>query len=188
MMRTRLRPMPDAAELARMYATPHDHTQWLDHQMRVDVTADLATYWLRPGGMVADLSCGDATIVRRLVARRQVTPILGDLAPGYELCGPIEETIAQIPHVDMFICSETLEHVDDPDKLLRLIRDKTDLLVLSTPDGEIDGTRNREHVWGWDAEAVEGMLRGAGFDPRIKNLLDLRPAGGEYCFQVWVVT
>jgi hypothetical protein len=188
MMRVRLRDMPDAAELAEMYATPHDHTRWADHRMRVDVTADLATYMLQPGQTVADLSCGDAAIVRRLVTRCQATAILGDLAPGYDLCGPIEETIRQIPHVDLFVCSETLEHVDDPDKVLRAIREKTNLLILSTPDGETDGSRNREHVWGWDAEAVGEMLAAAGFTPATKAWLDVRPAGGEYCFQIVTAT
>jgi len=187
-MRVRLRDMPDAAELARIYATPHDHTKWIDHQVRVDVTAALAAYGVKPGGVVADLSCGDGEIAKRLVQHRGATEILGDYAPGYDLCGPIEETIEQIPHVDLFICSETVEHLDDPDKVLGRIREKTDALILSTPDGETDGARNREHVWGWDAEAVEQMLRDAGFEPKTKVLLDLRYAGFEYCFQIWLAT
>ena len=184
-MRVRLRDMPEAAELARLYAAPHQHTRWTDHRIRVDVTTDLATYLLGDGQTVADLSCGDAAIARRLVSRCGAAAVLGDLAPGYEHHGPIEETIHRIPHVDLFICSETIEHVDDPDKLLRLIRPKTDRLVLSTPDGETDGTRNPEHVWGWDADAVEQMLVDAGFRPWSKFLLDFRPAGGDYCFQLW---
>jgi len=187
-MRTRLREMPDAFELSLLYAKPHDHTQWVDHQIRVDVTADLATYWAPAGGTVADLSCGDAAIARRLVTRCDVTAILGDFAPGYDLCGPIEETIARIPRVDMFICSETIEHLDDPDKVLRLIREKTTTLILSTPDGETDN-RNPQHVWGWDSEAVGQMLTDAGFlGPRIKTLLDFREARGEYAFQIWAAT
>lgn len=185
MMRVRLREMPSPGELATMYATPHDHTQWVDHRIRVDFTTDLASYMVSEGQTVADLSCGDAAIARRLVTRCQADAILGDLAPGYDLCGPIEQTIQQIPAVDLFICSETLEHLDDPDKVLGLIRGKTNRLILSTPEGETDGSRNKEHVWGWDADTVEQMLRNAGFDPKTKVLLDLRYAGGEYCFQIW---
>lgn len=186
MMRTRLRDMPSPGELATMYVTPHDHTRWVDHRIRVDMTTDLAAYLVQPGQTVADLSCGDASIAKRLIVRCQVSAVLGDLAAGYDLCGPIEDTIEQIPHVNLFVCSETIEHLDDPDKVLKQIRAKTDLLVLSTPDGETDGSRNREHVWGWDSEAVEQMLVDAGFLPWTKVLLDLRLAGGEYCYQIWV--
>lgn len=184
MMRTRLRPMPSADELAAMYAEPHDHTKWDDHRFRVDVTSALAHHMLPQGGTVADLSCGDATIAMRLAASHNARLYLGDFAPGYAFEGPIEETIGQIPDVDLFICSETIEHLDDPDAVLAQIRRKTTALLLSTPDGET-GEGNPQHVWGWDSEAVEKMLRDAGFTPAVYNLLDLRPAGGVYAFQIW---
>lgn len=183
-MRIRLRPMPTPDELATMYAQPHDHTKWTDHLFRVAVTSALAHHILPTGGTVADLSCGDGAIARRLGHSHNARVILGDFAPGYEICGPLEETLHQLDRVDLYVCSETIEHLDDPDMVLRLIRAKTDKLLLSTPDGETD-TRNPEHVWGWDAEAVEKMLRDAGFIPEIHTTLDLRPAGGPYSFQIW---
>lgn len=184
MMRTRLRPTPTPGELARLYARPHDHLQWADHVYRVDVTSALAYHMLPPMGTVADLSCGNALIARRLQQSHQARLILGDYAPGYEHTGPIEETIDRIPRVDLFICSETIEHLDDPDRVLAQIRARTDRLLLSTPDGET-GDDNPEHVWGWDAEAVEKMLREAGFIPDVHTTVDLRPAGGVYAFQIW---
>lgn len=184
MMRVRLRPMPSVDELAAMYAEPHDHTRWDDHRFRVDVTSALAHHLLPRGGTVADLSCGDAAIAVRLGASHDATLVLGDFAPGYAFHGPIEETIEQIPDVDLFVCSETIEHLDDPDMVLAAIRRKAKTLLLSTPEGETDD-RNPQHVWGWDCEAVEKMLRDAGFAPAVYNLLDLRPAGGTYAFQIW---
>lgn len=185
MMRKRLRPMPSTDELATLYAKPHDHTKWDDHIFRVDVTSALAHSLIPKGGIVADLSCGNAIIARRLKASHNARLILGDYAPGYDHHGPIEETIHQIePNVDLFICSETVEHLDDPDAVLAAIRSKARHLLLSTPEGE-DHNRNPEHVWGWDSEAVEKMLCDAGFTPTIYNLLDLRPAGCEYAFQIW---
>lgn len=185
-MRRRLRPMPTDAELARMYARPHQHDRFADHLVRVDVTGALAHSMLQPGGTVADLSCGDAALPNRLGDSHDAKLILGDYAPGYQHTGPIEETIKQLGtrEADLFICSETIEHLDDPDTVLAMIREKTDRLILSTPVGEND-TANPEHVWGWDAEAVESMLTAAGFIPEICNLLDLRPAGFVYCFQIW---
>lgn len=184
MMRKRLRPMPTDDELARLYAAPHDHRRWEDHLYRVDVTSAVAALMMRRGGVVADLSCGNAVIADRLLESRQARrAVLGDYAPGYDHTGPIEQTIDQIGHVDLFICSETIEHLDDPDAVLARIRQKTDRLVLSTPDGE-ENAANPEHVWGWDAEAVEEMLLTAGFVPKVHTTVDTRPIGG-YCFQIW---
>lgn len=184
MMRRRLREMPSQDELDRIYAVPHDHTRWDDHRIRVDLTSAMAHHMLAPGGTVADLSCGDGAIALRLGHSHGARVILGDYAPGYPLTGPIEQTIDQIPPVDLFVCSETIEHLDDPDAVLARIRTKTNALILSTPDGE-DDDRNPEHVWGWDSEAVEKMLRDAGFTPAVHTIVDLRHGGGQYAFQVW---
>ena len=190
-MRKRLRDMPSDEELARLYAKPHQHAAWADHRVRVDVTTAMAAHMLvRAGSTIADLSCGDASIARRLQAEhggRRL--ILGDFAPGYELCGPIEKTVELLRYrqADLFILSETIEHLDDPDAVLARIREKCDRLILSTPDGETDD-KNPEHVWGWDAEEVESMLKIAGFTPAMHTTLDLRPAGYVYSYQIWACT
>lgn len=184
-MRRRLRATPTPAELAELYRTPHEHTRWADHIIRVDVTSAVAVHLVGPGARVADLSCGDATIARRLAAAKHAELVLGDYAPGYPHTGPIETTIDTIDPVDLFLCCETLEHLDDPDLVLKAIRAKTEQLVISTPDGERDDS-NPEHVWSWGADDVERMLTGAGFAPTIYLSLDLRPAGYLYCYQIWV--
>lgn len=167
-----------------MYAVPHRHDKWVDHRVRVDVTIALGRNLIDAGATVADLSCGDAAIAYGLRKSHGAKLILGDLAPSYEHTGPIEETIDAIPHVDMFICSETIEHLDDPDAVLTAIRGKTDRLLLSTPDNELSAA-NPNHLWAWDIEAVEDMLRAAGFTPEAFAFTDLRPSGGEYGFQIW---
>ncbi len=179
--------MPDVDELAKFYGARYDHTRWVDHVFRVGVSAGLAEPVVPVGGVVADLSCGDAAIANLLAKRRQARLILGDLSPGHGLTGPIEETVRTLApdSVDLFIFSETIEHLDDPDAVLAAIRPVTKRLLLSTPDGECD-TRNPEHVWGWDAQAMNGMLRTAGFTPEIQTTLDMRPSGGEYSFQIWL--
>jgi len=185
-MRRRLRDMPTREQLDQLYATPHQHAAWGDHRIRVDVTAALAGHLFSGGHTIADLSCGDAAIARRVAARHGGNLILGDYAPGYEYTGPIEKTIRFLRwrQAHLFICSETIEHLDDPDAVLKLIRDKAEHLILSTPDGE-DNDHNPEHVWAWDAEAVEQMLKVAGFQPVVHTTLDLRPAGFTYSYQIW---
>jgi hypothetical protein len=190
-VRTRLREMPTKQQLRRLYAQPHDHRKWFDHQIRVDVTVAIAARHLpETGGIIADLSCGNAEIPRRIAEESLASHVyLGDYAPGYDLTGPIEKTIERIKpdSVDMWVCSETIEHLDDPDLVLAGIRKRAKLMVLSTPDGETDPSRNPEHVWGWDSEAVEKMLIATGWNPLVKTSLDLRPAGYEYCYQIWMV-
>jgi hypothetical protein len=120
-MRTRLRPRYSEKELKEIYMTPHDHILWADHVQRVESTIALSA-WFYPISTVADLSCGDGYIVDSINAE---TKYKGDFASGYDFTGPIEQTLKLIPAVDLFILSETIEHVNDPDALLRKIRKKT---------------------------------------------------------------
>jgi hypothetical protein len=178
--RVRLRPAHDVHTLTKLYAKPHNHTQWLDHQVRVAVTAQFAHVLADRPDSAADLSCGDGTILNSIPAGAKY---FGDFAPGYDLAGPIEDTIGQIPTVDLFICCETLEHVDDPDMVLKLVRGKARTLVLSTPVDAF-GDTNPEHYWAWSRAGVESMLTAAGFESVVYCALDFRP-GAEYQFGIW---
>jgi hypothetical protein len=163
---------------------PYDHARWPEHVHRVARTAAILAA-MRPDS-VADLSCGDAAIVT--AAGLHGSAVLGDIMPGWSICGPIEHTIKQIPAVDVFVCSETLEHVRDPDGLLAAIRLKAGRLLLSTPCGEADA-ENPEHYWGWDASDLDGMLAAAGWTGREVELYAPPPRAGEsepyYTYQIW---
>lgn len=182
MRRERLRP-PAPDELERFYAAPHDIGGNADHLLRVAVTVDLIQA-LGPLSSVADLSCGDGAIVSQLDVPQRY---LGDLAFGYPITGPITSTIEEIPYVNLMVCTETIEHLDDPDVALKVMRDKTVLLVLSTPVGcWHDG--NAQHLWAWDREAVEAMAAAAGFTTKIYMELDLTAFGPEhYSFGIWAM-
>lgn len=177
-MRRQLRPFYTPEELKRVYAQPHDHTRWRDHEVRVMSTLAMTDLWAVDS--VADLSCGNGWIIDRVRFARK--KFKGDFAPGYELTGPIEETIHKIPNVDLYICSETIEHLEDPDEVLRLIREKTSHLVLSTPIGESDDG-NPEHYWGWDEDDVHDMIKDAGF--AVDAHTTLRLCHYTYDFQIW---
>lgn len=177
MMRTRLRERhPDEAAFYReRYPTGYHHTEWPDHVERVDETVRFAVRSLRgtAGARVADLSCGDGELTTRIHrALGAASPvILGDLnsrgiaAAGPErpdACIPLPDALAYLEPVDLYVCSETLEHLDDPDAFLSDLRPLTKRLLLTTPVGEsTDG--NPEHYWGWDTDAVGAMLDAAGF-------------------------
>lgn len=184
MTRVRLRPKHSDEALKQIYATPHDHTKWEDHHLRVDVTTSVAAWVGKRYGCrsVADLSCGDAAIVNNLYLPQPWTKHLGDFAPGYQYTGPIEKTIHQIPNVDMFICSETIEHLDDPDAVLWEIGQVADTLIVSTPIDETVADGNIEHYWGWSTVNVVDMLNNAGWDVVVTNVLEL--PGWTYDYQI----
>jgi hypothetical protein len=157
--------------------------------MRINSTLSVAR-WLADDQevmSVADLSCGANEIVSALPIYHKY---IGDFAPGYEIQGPIEETIDQIPYVDLFILSETIEHLDKPDEFLARLRDKTSRLVLSTPiaEGKDEESFNLEHYWGWDQECIKTMLLEAGFETELMRV-DLLTEVPRYMLptQIWGV-
>lgn len=179
--RVRLRPGWNSEELRQVYAVPHDHRIYgRGHAERVDATIALARTVLNVNS-VADLSCGNGAIAQALNAP---ATFLGDLGAGYPYQGPIEETIREIPKIDLFICSETIEHLDDPDSVLDLIGEKTEDLILSTPVDNF-GDTNAQHYWGWSRTGVEQMIEDAGFIVDDYVEVDTRTYGEAYCYGIW---
>jgi len=179
-MRIRLRPAYSEQQLAQVYSEPHQHWQWKDHQLRVQMTIAFAS-WFKDAKTIADLSAGDAAIINAIPA---TTRYIGDFAPAYEFTGAIDDTIDLIPKVDLFICSETIEHLDDPEKTLAKIRAKTNALIVTTPDSEINDA-NPQHYWGWDSDGVRELLKGSGFKPVIFNTLQFEDPTLIYDYQFW---
>jgi 2-polyprenyl-3-methyl-5-hydroxy-6-metoxy-1,4-benzoquinol methylase len=202
-MRVRLREKhgDEAAFYAERYPSGYDHTRWPDHVERVNETVRFAVRHLQgtTGARVADLSCGDGELTTRIHrALGAASPvILGDVnsrgitAAGPErpdACIPLPQALAHLEPVDLYVCSETLEHLDDPDGFLTALRPLTRNLLVTTPEGET-GTGNPEHYWGWDSEAVGTMLAAAGFLDVVGHqvftpLYDLH---GAYRYQMWMV-
>lgn len=185
----RLRPAYTPDELSGVYGSGvYDHTRWPDHIQRVEFTVEFVRGIAAEFGCrsIADLSCGDGAVVFRSGLEEWH---MGDMVPGPH-CGyhgPIEETIHRIPDVDLFVLSETLEHVDDPVSLLRDIRSKARTLVLSTPYGETDDG-NPEHYWGWDLDGIEELLESAGWWPDRSVLFTPDTEQVYYTYQIWAAT
>ena len=180
-MRKQLRPFYTPEQLARVYSRTYDHTRWTDHIERVNKTTELLDVFAMATNSqsVADLSCGDGAIVNNSTWPWAVK-ILGD----YTSPGPIEEALPQLQRVDMFVLSETLEHVENPAGVLAGIRSVADHLLLTTPHGETNNL-NPEHYWGWDREGIQELLDDTGWTPVACELFT--PTTVQYyTFQMWM--
>lgn len=178
----RLRPAYSPEELKRVYSVQHDHSKFSDHILRVTKTIEVGRERFSDAYSAADLSCGDGYILSQLhIPKSYYGDVVPD--PSWNYVGPIEDTIDQIPYVDLFVLCETLEHLDDPWLVLRKIREKAASLLLSTPetpDGWVD--ENEEHYWSWDRHDIEGILKETGWYPTSFNNT-IPPRG--YMFQIW---
>lgn len=184
MTRKQLRPFYRPEELERIYATAYDHTRWPDHVQRVAETIRTLDEFAHETGArsVADLSCGDGAVVNGSTRPWQ-RKVLGDLTTT----GPLETGLGRLDPVDMYVCSETLEHLEDPDAVLRQIREKAGHLLLTTPTDEVSD-ENPEHYWGWGTEDIRAMLVSAGWEPRSVDLFrpEVETAFQCYTFQIWM--
>lgn len=180
-MRKQLRDFYSTEELKILYGKPYNHKKWDGHRERINFSAKQLDQFARStkSFTVADLSAGDEGLLKatRWPWHRKV---VGDITTT----GPIEYAIDQLDPVDVFVCSETLEHIEDPDTLLRKIRGKSDHLFLTTPNGEEDNG-NPEHYWGWDTSGLDHMLEEAGWSER-NHILFTPPSDNWYEYQIWM--
>jgi hypothetical protein len=82
-----------------------------------------------------------------------------DFAPGYDFTGPLDQTLPLLrDYVDVYVCTETLEHLDDPAMVLRMIRAQSRLVaIISIPIDAWEDPKP-EHYCAWDREGVESLL------------------------------
>lgn len=180
----RLRPKWSQEELEKIYAQPHDHHKFgRGHDVRVKVTIEILKDMVHQIGATsgADLSCGNGAILNSVNLQNKY---FGDFAPGYQYHGPLEKTLLDIPNVDIYVCSETLEHLDEPEYSLHLIRQKSRSLVLSTPIEKWNDT-NEEHYWAYNRDGVEELLVGAGWKPDVFLFLDTTIFEEPYKYGIW---
>ena len=180
----KLREFHTPEELAKIYPQPHDHAIYgRGHGIRVNMTIHLAqdmAYQVKAKS-VADLSCGNGVIAKALNIEKTT---LGDYAQGYEYSGPLEVNLKNIENVDLYICSESIEHVENPSSVLNLIRQKSKTLVLTTPIDAWHDT-NEEHYWAWGRQDVEALLKNAGWNPDIFIMLDTTVFSEPYIYGMW---
>lgn len=181
----RLRPAMSTVETAQAYAHLHNHRLYgRGHAERVAKMIEFGQSRLWKNA--ADLSCGNAAVMNSLTVYGE--SYLGDLSPGYPITGPVEQTIDEIPNVELFISGETLEHLNMPALMLEQAAEKAQWLLLSTPIDAWDDT-NREHYWAWDRDGVEVMLTDAGWLCHHQYAeVDSTAYGEPYRYGIWLVS
>lgn len=160
-----------------MYDHTYDHTQWAEHKTRVQRTIEIAQALIDREGLtsVTDLSCGDGAIVDGLNIAAKIKK---DFA--YD---PIEITSLLMKPTGLFICSETIEHLQAPWTVLEQIALKTKWLILSTPLDEDPAIGNHEHYWAFTQKDVNTILDQSGFACEDITLLTER--SWTYTYQIW---
>lgn len=212
MTRFRLRDVRSAEAERALYSGTYPegyrHDVWPDHVERVTASVRMIRRYYNEIVSVADLSCGDAAIVRGLVGMKRFrSAYLGDLngvrirtddewGPVHAVQvppGPLPDTVTAENldggQVDLYVLSETIEHMDDPDGLLRLLTGAARYLFLSTPLNEVAGSGNMEHYWSWGQDDMHGMLLDAGWDPLELKILvpeSTRHMENAYRYQLWM--
>lgn len=199
MTRIKLRePRTPEQELAfyqERYPQGYDHTVWPDHVERLHASVEFLSPWIQGRRITtaADLSCGDGALIDLLpwpVEERTK----GDLVAGpyLDVIGPLPDTLETLTGttVDLYLCSETLEHVADPDALLYTISQYAEHLFVSTPVGEPQTSGNLEHYWSWNPGDVRDMLTASGWLPMAyQRFRPVYQAPGDphpYTFQFWL--
>lgn len=167
------------------YSKKYDHTQWDEHRVRVERTTEIAQRLIDEHGLrtVADLSCGDGAIINSLTGRNGVEDIELRLRHDITDGDAIEVTTMVMGQVDLFICSETIEHLEAPWTVLEQIARKTRWLVLSTPLNEVFPSGNWEHYWSFTDIDIETILTQSGF--MTETLTTVSQPGWNYAYQIW---
>lgn len=205
MTRRRLRdarPEGEGTFYSGRYPDGYRHDVWPDHVERVKASVDLIRRYSGSIRTAADLSAGDGAILRGLSGLDRVwvgdlngvdqfqrgwdgsTTEVTALAPG-ALPGSLE--YLPLP-VDLYVLSETLEHMDDPDGLLRALVGRSRYLFVSTPVAE-QGNGNPEHYWSWNQADVHRMLQDAGWSAmecQILHPASTRHLPDAYTYQLWM--
>ena len=192
MLRERVRPRWSDEELSRIYAGAFDQRVlgW-GGDARV-VTSGVIGKLLLLGHptqpVVVDLAAGNGVIARDIAGTTGGSALLGDYAPGFDIRGPIEETIIGV-NGDLLVCCETLEHLWDPESVLVKARGRFSFLVASVPIWErAEQEQNGEHYWAFDREGAEAMFVDAGWEPTIYAEVPAYPVGGNgghYICGIW---
>ena len=179
----KLRPFYTPDELKAMYGATYDPNRWPEHTLRLERTRQIAQDLIYEHDLrnVADYSCGDGTLIRGLKMFNDAGYEATDVGKGDP---PIEEMVLTMPFTDLFICTETIEHLEAPWTVLEWVARRARYIVLSTPLDESPDIGNYEHYWSFTEWDVATILAQSGFSEDQK-FEALTKAAWTYTYQIW---
>lgn len=163
------------------------HLEQDHHRPRLETAAGFvrqAVYELhadisRPEGQdgwvtVSDLGCGDGGLLSLLKGMPDQLHWGYDFQPSNEAGWRERGVDAELLDVfgagrseaalgEVSVMTEVLEHVADPEDVLRWVRAGSKRLVCSSPWNEGPGNHCPEHAWAWDMDGYAALLRRAGW-------------------------
>ena len=125
--------------------------------------------------VIVDLGCGDGGLVRQLLDHGataygydfQPSNAAGWVARGIRETWMFEKNFVvdwdAVMWADIYVITEVLEHLTNPHKALRRIRDRNAQLVCSSPATEHALSHDECHAWAWDEAGYAMMIKQAGF-------------------------
>lgn len=130
---------------------------------------DLAGYLLDTFkcNTLIDVGCGNA---HKLIPYMEVCNIIGiDYGPNIQFCKDrykgkwieqdLEESFyLEVPEDSIIICADVIEHLMDPDNILKSLVGKGKVLLISTPDRKGKGPPQRAHVREWTTGELNNYL------------------------------
>ncbi len=124
---------------------------------------------------IVDLGCGDGGLLS-LLRRIPGAHVYGyDFQPS-NVEGWTERSLLQctrrlnfiaewdeVRDADIYVCTEVLEHLEDPHELVRWVAARNAWFIASSPVDEHAGSIDGCHNWAWDADGYRALLEQAGF-------------------------
>lgn len=160
------------------------HLEQPTHRGRLELAVDTVCLVIdylehldRPSLRVVDLGCGDGGLLQLLQSSRCGAGVIArgyDFQPsnaaGWGERGVRAESLnfidnwSEVLHADVYVCTEVLEHLEDPHHLLRRVRARNAALVCSSPHDEHEGSIDASHNWAWDFPGYRALVDDADFD------------------------
>lgn len=163
---------------------PHLEQEW--HRPRLHAAAGyVLDFGVRHIGLspdrepltVSDLGCGDGGLLSLLKGSPDLGRCWGyDFQPSNE-AGWLERGVEayardvfgqdweDVMLGDVVVMTEVLEHLADPHRVLRLLRERgAQRLVSSSPHNEHPGNHSDCHAWAWDREGYRTLLETNGWN------------------------
>lgn len=149
------------------------------HRRRLNLTRQFVVEACDAGGFtsVVDLGAGDGGFLWSLDALRPELSTWGyDLQPS-NISVAINQRLMNVTLLDfvndvdlvrwadVVVCTEVLEHLIDPGATLRAAHadDRPQTLVCSSPHTETAQNHYEYHLWAWDLDGYEQLLRRNGW-------------------------